>query len=521
MKRTTVTVCFLVIAGILTALMTSGCDENGGDGGGVTFPPPNPELITIAQKGQKTPDGQGIFHQLDRLAGPSDSGWVAFRSLESINEDTLRLVIYTTDSDVYSKVASNGDPAPGGGTFTDFPQNIGVNEPAQLAFIGTTAESPDDQFGDTDGYYLSGDAGIQALVREGDAAPGGGTVSKLCIPGFLGCFYSHGGLNDSGQIAFAAVLTGTSKDMALFLAGPDGVTGLARKGDAVPDGNGEFDGFYSIMGPNENGQVAFIAAISGTSGGEHDNEGVYIADESGVTLLAREGDPVPGGNGTFDDFDFVSGINESGESAFKAVLDGTSGGGNDNLALYIASGSGITELARKGDPVPGGGGGTIKGIFPTNPNENGEVAFGASISKGDEHIPNDAGIFLSGPLGITILIRVGDSGPDGLGRFTTFFPPAGLNESGEVIFKAGLFREDREEFFDKTQPGLYRIGPGESVHAFAETFLPVPPDGSNLIQTIEEGYQGPNNSGLALFESILMSADPIRTNQSFGIFIAR
>ncbi len=520
MKRIISITSFLTVALILSAFMTFGCNDNNGDGGGVTLPPPNPQLITIAQRGQRTPDGQGIFRQLDRLAGPSDSGWVAFRALESLNEDTFRLVIYTTDSNVYSEVARNGDPAPGGGFYADFPQNIGVNDQAQLAFVGTTAESPDEKFGDTDGYYLSGNDGIHALVREGDAAPGGGTVFKLCIPGFLGCSYDYGNLNDSGQIAFAAVLTGTSDDMALFLAGPDVLTELARKGDQAPDGNGVFDGFFSITGPNENGQVAFIASISGTSGGENDNEGIYIADESGVTLLAREGDPVPDGNGTFGDLDFVTGINENGEAAFRAVLDGTSGGDNDNLALYIASGSGITELARIGDPVPGGGGGIIDSIFPTNPNESGEVAFAASIIDGDEGIPNDSGIFLAGPSGITKLIRVGDSGPGGEGRFTGFLP-GGLNDSGEVIFRAGLFREDMEEPFAKTQPGLYRVGPGESVKALAETFQPVPPDGSKLIQTIENRFQGPNNSGLALFQSILMSADPIRTNQGFGIFIAQ
>jgi hypothetical protein len=170
--------------------------------------------------------------------------------------------------------------------------------------------------------------------------------------------------------------------------------------------------------------------------------------------------------------------------------------------------------------VPGGGGGIIDSIFPTNPNESGEVAFAASIIDGEEGIPNDSGIFLAGPSGITKLIRVGDSGPGGEGRFTGFLP-GGLNDSGEVIFRAGLFREDMEGPFAKTQPGLYRVGPGESVKALAEALQPVPPDGSKLIQTIENRFQGPNNSGLALFQSILMSADPIRTNQGFGIFIVQ
>ncbi len=209
------------------------------------------------------------------------------------------------------EVVKTGDTAPdGGGIFRSFLQLIGVNDQAQVAFVGRTAESPHDEFGDTEGYYLGSEEGIEVLVREGDAVPGGGTVFKLCIPGFLACSYRYGGLNESGQIVFVAALTDTNDNRALFLADTDGITELARKGDPVPGGNGAFEDFFDPAGPNESGQVAFVGRISGTSDGENDNEGIYLATEGGVIELAREGDTVPGGNGTFGDFLLLSGIND-------------------------------------------------------------------------------------------------------------------------------------------------------------------------------------------------------------------
>jgi len=507
----------VLISGFLFIMTIGGC-ENGG-GGDDPFPPPNSLVTRLAQRGQTTPDGQATFTGFIRLAGPSGSGLVSFVSLENIAEDTRRLVLYIADTGGLMEVARNGESAPGGGIFRSFLQLIGVNDQAQAAFVGRIAESPDDIFGDTDGYYLGSEERIEVLVREGDAVPGGGTIFKLCIPGFLDCSYRYGGLNESSQITYVAALEdtpgGDSDNRALFIADSSGITELARKGDPVPGGNGVFEDFFDPAGPNENGQVAFVGRISGSSGGEDDNEGIYLASEGGVIELAREGESVPGGNGSFGDFIFLTGLNDSGQAAFSAQLDGTSGGESDNEALFIASEAGITELARNGEPAPGGGGGIISSILiPTNPNESGDVAFDASIEGGDEGLPVDSGIFLAGPSGITKLIRVGDSGPGGVGRFQGFLL-GGLNDSGQVIFRSRLFQNK------SSVEGLYRVGPGSSVAALAQVFQPAPPDGSKLFRTIENRFQGPNDSGLAFFLAGLMNANHTYSIQDTGIFLAQ
>ena len=493
--------------------MTVGGCGNGG-GGDEPFPPPNALAIRLAQRGQTAPDGQATFVGFLRLAGPSRGGLVAFQSLERITEDVRRLVLYLADTGGITEVERNGEPAPGGGIFRDFPQTISVNDQAEVAFVGRTAESPVDEFGDTEGYYLGSEEGIEAIVREGDAAPGGGTIFKLCIPGFLDCAYRYDGPNESGRITFVAALANTDDNRALYIADSSGITLLARKGDPVPGGNGMFEDFFDVAGPNESGQVAFIGRISGSSGGEVDNEGVYLADESGVIELAREGNPAPGGNGTFGDFRLLSGINDSGQAAFSAHLDGTSGGETDNEAIFLASEEGITDLVRKGDSVPGGGGVIDSEFYPRGPNENGEVAFGAGIRIGDEDVPIDSALFLAGPSGISTLIRHGDPGPGGVGKFAQF-GLAGLNDSGQVVFRSRLFQGN------KSAQGLYRVGPAEEVTALAQQFQPAPPDGSKLYRSIEDNrYRGPSESGLAFFVAGLMNADRTYSIQDTGIFLA-
>ena len=57
--------------------------------------------------------------------------------------------------------------------------------------------------------------------------------------------------------------------------------------------------------------------------------------------------------------------------------------------------------------------------------------------------------------------------------------------------------------------------------ALAQVFQPAPPDGSKLFRTIENRFQGPNNSGLAFFQAGLMNADRTYSVNDIGIFLAQ
>lgn len=84
-----------------------------------------------------------------------------------------------------------------------------------------------------------------------------------------------------------------------------------------------------------------------------------------------------------------------------------------------------------------------------------------------------------------------------------------------MIFRSRLFQGN------KSAQGLYCVGPESSVTALAQAFQPAPPDGSLLFRTIEDGFQGPNDSGLAFFQAGLMNADRTYSRDDFGIFIAQ
>jgi len=90
----------------------------------------------------------------------------------------------------FEKIASLGDPAPGGGSFTKGFSPVGLNNRSDLAFIaGVSIERP--------GLFLwRRGAGLppELLARSGEPAPGGG-IFDGDIPGYS--------INDSGEAAFA------------------------------------------------------------------------------------------------------------------------------------------------------------------------------------------------------------------------------------------------------------------------------------------------------------------------------
>jgi len=123
-------------------------------------------------------------------------------------------------------------------------------------------------------------------------------------------------------------------------------------------------------------------------------------------------------------------------------------------------------------------------------------------------------LFLAGPSGITTLIRHGDPGPGGVGQFAQF-GLAGLNDQGQIVFRARLFDGK------KSAVGLFRISTVEEVTALAQQFQPAPPDGSLLYRTIEDGFRGPSDSGLAFFKATLMNPDRTSIPNNIGVFLAQ
>ncbi|MAE62115.1 MAG: hypothetical protein CMJ49_12250, partial [Planctomycetaceae bacterium] len=225
---------------------------------------------------------------------------------------------------------------------------------------------------DDRGIFVGSGGPVTQIVREGDLVPG--EVAGGIEHSILGDI----ALNEVGQVAFESFLT--SNQTALFRGSGGAVTEIVRKGDAAPDGNGQFSSFSDPLF-NDLGQVGFTGNLSGTIGGNNDSRGVFRGTGGAVTQVVRQGQPAPDGNGTFFTFNFPN-MGNTGEIAFTGRLSGTSGGSSDDYGMFKSNGITTTQIIREGQSVPNGVGVYTSTPFDAAINDVGQVAFTSQISFG-------------------------------------------------------------------------------------------------------------------------------------------
>lgn len=381
----------------------------------------------LIQTGQAAPDGNGTISFLGSHV-LSDAGQVTFRAglngtAGGSSDDSG---VFRSTDNLLIQIAREGQSAPGGdGTFDNFLNPV-INGSGQVAFFGILKDTDNPV-----GIFRGSGGEIAQLARSGQAAPdGNGTFGNFSEPT----------LSDSGQVSFFGILTGTNGGSAdnrgVFVGDSGSLTQIARKGQSAPDGNGSFLDF-GTPAINESGKTAFRASLGGTNGGSDDDFGIYSGDGNSITQVAREGQSAPGGNGAFASFAFPE-INRSGETAFLASLSGTSGGNNDNLALFVSGANGLTQLIRKGQSAPDNNG-TISG-FSTRPNyinDNGQIAVTAAYSGTSGGTDDNNAILRADGDGITQIVRSNQASPDGNGVFVGFNNPF-FNNAGQTAFFAAL-----------------------------------------------------------------------------------
>ncbi len=184
-------------------------------------------------------------------------------------------------------------------------------------------------------------------------------------------------------------------------------------GDPAPDENGRFAFFESpIM--NNRGEVAFGAVLLETKGGKHDDRGVFIADDSKVAQIAREGQTLPGNQGVIAElgssFDgaILTTCNDVGQVAFQMII------GEDSARRVVCRGDAneLTVIAEIGATVPAGD--TKFTHFATFPdfgqviNDSGEVVVWADMGKlrpNNSTRMGDTGIFVGDGRKIRQILR--------------------------------------------------------------------------------------------------------------------
>jgi hypothetical protein len=232
-------------------------------------------------------------------------------------------------------------------------------------------------------------------------------------------------VNSRGQVAFfATVLRGRASE-GLFLASAARVVRLAIGGDAAP-GGGTFSGFgkHPIPALNEAGDVAFAAAVAGGK----TVEGIFVATQGRLRAVALSGAPAPGvAAGTLASVDTPA-LNDQGHVAFLATVRR----GRETVeAVYVAAGGKLRKVVAQGDAAPAGG--AFAGFGTPVLNNKGVVAFAAVVEG--RAVPG--GVFVAEGEKIRMLVGAGDETPVG-GIFAKFSERVALNDAGAVVFNGLL-----------------------------------------------------------------------------------
>src|SRR5262249_3118000 len=149
------------------------------------------------------------------------------------------------------------------------------------------------------GIWSDSSGTLTLIAREGAQAPG--TPDGVNFPGNFQDF-GNPGLNDSGQTAFSAGLTGAgvdaSNDNGIWATDRTGVLQLiVREGDVLEVAPGQFrtvataffrphDLFGTSEGFNNLGQVAFVANFTDGSSGIFVSDAVAVPEPQSIAIAA-------------------------------------------------------------------------------------------------------------------------------------------------------------------------------------------------------------------------------------------
>ena len=281
---------------------------------------------------------------------------------------------------------------------------------------------------------------IEKIAAFGEPAPG---------DGFFINDFEPWGINDRGDLAFAADLSTGHDGVFLLWKGTMSPVRLMRAGLPAP-GGGTFEG--GVLGHtviNHSGDVAFVYGLSPFNPPELEGftkAGLYAYSHANHKLRAVV---VPGvtpapGFDVFQSTNQRASLNNSGDIAFSGVVRTTAGTSPGlGVGIFLVDHNDyFYKVAAPNDPVTGG----HVFDYAMNPwiNDKRDIAFGAHVA-GEECI----GIVGFGPAcgesiyrkrgaapAVESIAHQGDPAPGG-GRYRSAWGPV-LNDRGDIVFMGDL-----------------------------------------------------------------------------------
>ncbi|HKA91124.1 MAG TPA: choice-of-anchor tandem repeat NxxGxxAF-containing protein [Haliangiales bacterium] len=366
----------------------------------------------VAVTGQPAPGG-GTFDRfsvesLPIVAPINGKGQVAF--FATVLRGRASEGFFLSSGTQITKLAADGDPAPGGGVFSGFGRHPvpALNDAGELAFAAAIAGARA-----VEGIFVASRRGTKSIALAGAAAPDipSGTFASVDAPA----------LNERGEVAFlATVRRGRETLEAIYLNAGGKSRKIVAQGDPAPAG-GVFAGF----GPpalNGKGSVVFGAVVEGRAV----PGGLFVGKSGAIRMLVGAGEDTPDG-GIFAKFSERVAVNDAGLVAFNAILKGAPIPG----AIYVVDDR-VRRIAGLGDAAPGGGVFSHFGLWPSL-SAAGAVVFAASVDGGASPVA----VFVAGRGATARVSAVGDALPGG-GTLVSFglYPFAAASAAGAVTFAA-------------------------------------------------------------------------------------
>lgn len=205
-----------------------------------------------------------------------------------------------------------------------------INSSGETVF-STTVEGPSvDSDNDSVLYFSHRDSSLGVVAREGELADGLDGARWGRLSGVFSFYYGGSALNKSGQFAFAADLTGPNvdptNDEVLMRASRDmSLTVLAREGDPVPGlpPGTEFGDSFAAPSLNNRGEVATRFILRAASSGLVRSAVATVDGGRSFDIVSQSGAEAPGIEGAvhWRSFAGATSLTDSGRTGFFGYLD--------------------------------------------------------------------------------------------------------------------------------------------------------------------------------------------------------
>jgi hypothetical protein len=286
-------------------------------------------IVPLVQTGDPAPGGGTLVETTERAT--NDNGVVAYTAF--VSDSTATQGIFRSDGTQTVAIARDDVSTPTGGSFT-LVGNTVINDRGQVAFysnmIGGSAEF---------GIFRGEGGDLTPIFVSNQIAPGGTTFADFGNPV----------INNHGQIVTTCSLNNNTS--GIFVGDGTDTVAIAVQGQSAPKSTSYSGQFIAPTRLNDQGEVAFAARLTGATSAS----GIFRGDGKLTIPIALTGTNAPGTTGTFAAFRDIQLLND-GRVAFIAALTPGVGGVNasNNLGIWIGkSDEDLQLVVRTGDVIEG------------------------------------------------------------------------------------------------------------------------------------------------------------------------